>query len=173
MARRSPGAHERRCAGSRAPSPRCSWRSASSRAGYVGFLESPDRATLAFELPRDDWTAALRWIRDDTPTGTYVLADPGHAWKYGTAVRIGAARDVFLEETKDVAMAMYSRDAAHRVTGRIAATQGFTDMTAAALAALAAREGLDVFVTERTLDLPVAHRVGGITVYRFARDGAR
>ena len=143
-----------------------------ARAGYVGFVESPDRPTLAFDLPRDDWATALRWIRDETPTDTYVLADPGHAWKFGTAVRIGAARDVFLEETKDVAMAMYSRAAAHRVTARIVATQGFTDMTAAALAALAAREGLDVCVTERTLDLPVAHRAGAITVYRFARDGA-
>ena len=143
------------------------------RAGYVGFVESPDRATLAFDLPQDDWTEALRWIRDETPTDTYVLADPGHAWKFGTAVRIGAARDVFLEETKDVAMAMYSRDAAHRVTGRIVATQGFADMTAAALTALAAREGLDVFVTERTLDLPVEHRAGAVTIYRFTPDRAR
>ncbi len=143
------------------------------RAGYVGVVESPNRATLAFDLPHDDWTEALRWIRDETPTDTYVLADPGHAWKFGTAVRIGAARDVFLEETKDVAMAMYSRDAAHRVTGRIVATQGFADMTAAALAALAVREGLEVFVTERTLDLPVAHRAGAVTIYRFTPDRAR
>jgi len=135
----------------------------------VGFVESPDRETLALDLPRDDWTTALRWIRDETPKDTYVLADPGHAWKFGTAVRIGAARDVFLEETKDVAMAMYSRDAARRVTGRIAATQGFSDMTAATLTALAAREGLDVFVTERALDLPVAHRAGAVTIYRLAR----
>jgi len=140
-----------------------------ARAGYVGFVESPDRETLALDLPRDDWTTALRWIRDETPKDTYVLADPGHAWKFGTAVRIGAARDVFLEETKDVAMAMYSRDAARRVTGRIAATQGFSDMTAATLTALAAREGLDVFVTERALDLPVAHRAGAVTIYRLAR----
>ena len=144
-----------------------------ARAGYVGFVERPERATLAFDLPHDDWATALRWIRDETPTDTYVLADPGHAWKFGTAVRIGAARDVFLEETKDVAMAMYSRDAAHRVTGRIGATQGFADLPAAAIAALAAREGLDVFVTERALDLPVAHRAGAITVYRLRRSGAR
>lgn len=140
-----------------------------ARAGYVGFVESPERATMAFDLPHDDWATALRWIRDETPKSTYVLADPGHAWKFGTAVRIGAARDVFLEETKDVAMAMYSRDAAHRVTERIVATQGFADMPAATIVALAARERLDVFVTERTLDLPVAHRSGAITVYRFPR----
>ncbi len=140
-----------------------------SRAVYVGFIESPDRPTVAVELPGDDWTTALGWIRDRTPTNTYVLADPAHAWRLGTAVRIGAERDVFLEETKDLAMAMYSRDAAQRVTTRIDSTQGFAGMTPAALTALAAREGLDVFVTERTLDLPVAHRVGGITVYRLVR----
>ncbi len=140
-----------------------------SRAVYVGFIESPDRPTLAVDLPDGDWTTALRWIRDRTSTSTFVLADPGHAWRLGTAVRIGAERDVFLEETKDVAMAMYSRDAAERVTTRIEWTQGFAEMTLEALTALAAREGLDVFVTERTLDLPVAHRVGAITIYRFPR----
>ncbi len=140
-----------------------------SRAVYVGFIESPGRPTLAVTLPDDDWTNALRWIRDHSPTDTYVLADPSHAWRHGTAVRIGAERDVFLEETKDVAMAMYSREAAERVTGRIEATRNFSAFTPEALAALAAREGLDVFVTERTLDLPVAHRVGAITIYRFTR----
>ena len=67
------------------------------------------------DLPGDDWTAALVWVADHTPTDAFVLADPGHAWKYGTAVRIGAARDVYLEETKDVAMAMYSQASAARV----------------------------------------------------------
>ena len=139
-----------------------------SRAAYVGLVESPDRKTFAFDLPQDDWATALRWIREQTPVDAYVLADPGHAWKMGTAVRIGAARDVFLEETKDVAMAMYSRDAAHLVTERIAATQGFADWTPDRFRALAAREGLTVLVSERALDLPVLHRSGAIVVYRLA-----
>jgi hypothetical protein len=138
-----------------------------SRAAYVGFVESPGRQTFAFDLPNDDWTSALRWIREQTPRDAFVLADPGHAWRMGTAVRIGAARDVFLEETKDVAMAMYSRDAALRVTARIAATQGFADWTPDRLRTLAAREGLTVLVSERTLGLPVLHRSGAIVVYRL------
>ncbi len=138
-----------------------------SRAIYVGFVESPGRPTFAFDLPHDDWATALRWVRQQTPADTYVLADPGHAWKMGTAVRIGAARDVFLEETKDVAMAMYSREAAYRVTGRIAATQGFADWPPATLRALAAREGLTVLVSPRRLDLPVLHRSGAVAVYRL------
>ena len=123
---------------------------------------------MALGLPADDWTAALRWIRARTPTDAYVLADPGHAWKMGTAVRIGAERDVFLEETKDVAMAMYSKATADRVRARIGATSGFADMDAAALKTLAGREGLTLLVTERTFDLPVAHRAGAFTVYRLA-----
>jgi hypothetical protein len=139
------------------------------RGVYVGFVESPDRPTLAVDLGESDWDHALRWIRASTPADAFVLADPGHAWKpgMGTAVRIGAARDVFLEETKDVAMAMYSREAAHRVAARIEATQGLDTMPEAALLALAAREGLTVFVTPRTLDLPLLHRAGTVAVYRL------
>ena len=82
---------------------------------YVGFVEHPQRPVLAVNLPADDWTTALRWVADHTPSDAFVLADPGHAWKFGTAVRIGARRDVYLEETKDVAMAMYSLATATRV----------------------------------------------------------
>ncbi|MEZ5421427.1 MAG: hypothetical protein R2708_29375, partial [Vicinamibacterales bacterium] len=141
-----------------------------ARGAYVAFVESPERPTFAFALPDDDWGRALAWIRDTTPADAAVLADPGHAWKpgMGTSVRIGAARDVYLEETKDVAMAMYSRTAAHRVAARIAAAQALATMSAVDLREFAAREGLTVFVTPRTLDLPVAHRAGTIAVYRLA-----
>ncbi len=140
-----------------------------ARGLYVGFVESPDRPTFTFDLPDDDWGRALAWIRTATPAEAYVLADPGHAWKpgMGTAMRIGAARDVYLEETKDVAMAMYSREAAHRVAARIEATQGFDALSADALRAFAAREGLTHLVTTRALDLPLAHRAGTISVYRL------
>jgi len=140
-----------------------------ARGLYVGFVESPERPTFAFELPDDDWRQALAWIRRETPVEAYVLADPGHAWKagMGTAVRIGAARDVYLEETKDVAMAMYSREAAHRVAARIEAAQGLDTMPETDLRALAAREGLTVFVTPRALDLPLLHRAGTVAVYAF------
>ena len=140
-----------------------------ARGLYVGFIESPERPTFAVDLPDDDWGRALAWIRTATPADAYVLADPGHAWKpgMGSAVRIGAARDVYLEETKDVAMAMYSRDAAHRVAARIDATQGLDALSADALRAFAAREGLTHFITTRTLDLPLAHRASTVAVYRL------
>lgn len=137
------------------------------RGVYVGFLESPSRPTLAFDLPDDDWGAALAWVRADTPRDAFVLADPGHAWRFGTAVRIGAERDVFLEETKDVAMAMYSKAAAARVAARIDQVSGFDGLDEAAIQALAGRDGLTVLVTERRLQLPVLHVQGAVRVYRL------
>ena len=100
------GAGRGRGAGRGQRRPRASTSASSStRSGRV----------LAVNLPADDWTTALRWVADHTPPDAFVLADPGHAWKFGTAVRIGARRDVYLEETKDVAMAMYSPATAARV----------------------------------------------------------
>ena len=140
------------------------------RGAYVGFVESPERATFAFTLPDDPWTRALTWVRDSTPRDTFVLADSGHAWKagMGTAVRIGAARDVFLEETKDVAMAMYSRQSAHRVAARIEAAQGFETMTPEALRRLVPAGATAALVTTRVLDLPILHRADGVAVYALS-----
>lgn len=139
------------------------------RGVYVGFVESPDRPLLSATLPDTDWTRALAWVRDTTPTDAFVLADPGHAWQagYGTAVRIAAERDVYLEETKDVAMALYSRDVARTVTARISTAALAVTADAPALAALAAREGLTHFVTTRDVALPLVHTSGRIRVYAF------
>ena len=134
---------------------------------YVGFVEHPGRPTFAATLPGDDWTRALTWVAAHTPREAFVLADPGHAWKFGTAVRIGAERDVYLEETKDVAMAMYAKASADRVQARIDRVAGFERLDEQALSALAREEGLTVLVTERQLRLPVLHVVDSVTVYRL------
>jgi hypothetical protein len=138
-----------------------------TRGAYVGFVESPGRDTLALGLPDDDWATALGWVAGHTPHDAYVLADPGHAWKFGTAVRIGAQRDTYLEETKDVAMAMYSKEAAARVAARIDTVAGFGSLDEAALRSLARRDGLTVLVTERRLQLPILHVQGAVTVYQL------
>jgi hypothetical protein len=137
---------------------------------YVGTVENPARDTLALSLPRNDWTAALAWMREHSPKHAFVLADPGHAWKpgMGTAVRIGAERDVFLEETKDIAMALYSGAVAHQVTARIGPATLAVDGDVGALQALAAREGLTHFVSNRELTLPVLFAAGSTRVYALA-----
>ncbi|MGE3473554.1 MAG: hypothetical protein AB7O28_24640 [Vicinamibacterales bacterium] len=137
------------------------------RGAYVTGVEHSAREAVRVDLPENDWTRALEWIRTRTPREAFVLADPGHAWKpgMGTAVRIGAERDVFLEDTKDVAMALYSRDTAHRVADRIGQAGAAVSGDAAAVTALARQAGLTVLATDRTLDLPELYRSGGIRVY--------
>jgi hypothetical protein len=108
----------------------------------------------------------MAWLRRQ-PLGTHVLADPSHAWRQATSVRVAAGRDVYLEEVKDTAMAMYSRRVAMRVAERIGALGDFGALTPASARALAARFDLDVLVTEATLDLPVAYRNTRFSIYRL------
>ena len=79
---------------------------------------------------------------------TFVLADPGHAWKYGTSVRVAGERDVYLEEVKDVSMALYSREVAMRVLGRIQDAGRFDVITADRALALAMQYDLNYLVID-------------------------
>ena len=118
-------------------------------------------------LADDDWTAAMRWLRQQSPSW-HVLADPGHAWKYGSSVRVAALRDTPLELGKDPAMAMYDAALAGRVAERTAALAGFDDWTTADdVRAVATRYDLDVFIdhTDRRFDLPTLFRTGRFVVY--------
>jgi hypothetical protein len=102
------------------------------------------------------------------PVGTHVLADPGHAWKYGTSARVSAERDVFLEEVKDSAIAIYSRDVALRYNERMRAVGDFDQITAQRVRDLAARYDLDFLVSETGLPLPLAYHNERFRVYRLA-----
>jgi len=135
------------------------------RGAWVMLAEHPERSAVQVGLAATDWNRAMEWIRTDTPPRTHVLAHPGHAWQRGTSVRVAAWRDVFLEEAKDAAFALYSREAAMRFVERVGATQGFADFGAEALGRLGVRYGLDVVVTERTLNLPLLYSNGGFKVY--------
>jgi hypothetical protein len=139
---------------------------AGARGAYVWHVEHPGRALVQYDLPRTDWQDAMDWLQT-TSLATHVLADPGHAWREGVSVRVAAGRDVYLEEVKDTAMAMYSRRVAARVGQRIGALGDFNALTAASARALASRFDLDYLVTSRALDLPVSHRNPGFTIYRL------
>jgi hypothetical protein len=100
----------------------------------------------------------MRWIAAQ-PVNVHVLADPGHAWKYGTSVRVSAGRDVFQEDVKDSAMAIYSRAVAMRVLERGRALGDFERLTTAQARAIAKRYDIDyVVTTDAALDLPVVYR---------------
>ena len=135
-----------------------------SRGAYIMLVERPDRSLFAMRLAESPWEDAMRWVSRQ-PVTTHVLADPGHSWKYGTSVRVSAARDVFLEEVKDSAIAIYSRDVAHRVVERTAAIGDFTTMTPERAHALAATYDVDYLVTEGHLDLPLAYENSRFRIY--------
>lgn len=137
------------------------------RGWYVLFVEHPGRPLAEIGFPADEWTDASRWLRTHTPKDAQLLADPGHAWRYGLSLRVSAERDVLLEEVKDSAIALYGRPIATRVTERTAALGDFPALTADGVRALASRYDLDYLVTERPLPLPEVYRNSRFHVYRL------
>jgi hypothetical protein len=135
-----------------------------ARGTYILQVEFPERTLFAFDVPRSAWTDAMGWLRAQ-PVDTHVLADPGHAWKYGTSVRVMAGRDVYLEDVKDSALAMYSREVAVRVVERMQAIGDFASLTEDGARGLATRFDLDYLVTPAALRLPVAYRNDRFTIY--------
>ena len=135
-----------------------------ARGVFVWHVEHAGSPVIRIGLPHDNWTDAMRWIAG-SPMNTHVLASPGHAWKYGTSVRVSGERDVYLEEVKDLALALYSREVAIRALERIRDVENFDALTAGQLRSLAARYQIDYLVADRALDLPVAYRNDQFTVY--------
>jgi hypothetical protein len=134
------------------------------RGVFVWGTEHAGSPIARIGFPQDNWTDVMQWIAR-TPPDTHVLADPGHAWKYGSSVRVTGERDVYLEEVKDLALALYSRDVAVEALRRIADVRDFDSFTPEQLRVLAARYDLDYLVVERDVDLPVAYRNEQFRVY--------
>jgi hypothetical protein len=137
---------------------------ATARGAYVMLSEHHGAPIMSVRLPSDNWTDAMNWI-SRTPKSSHVLADPGHAWKYGTSVRVAGQRDVYLEEVKDVSVALYSRDVAMRVLGRIEDANGFATMTPDRALALAAQYDLNYLVVDHDMNLPLAYRNAQFRIY--------
>jgi hypothetical protein len=136
------------------------------RGVYVLRIEHPGRPLVQLDLPDDAWTNVSAWLRR-TPVQSHVLADPGHAWRYGSSLRVSAHRDVFLEDVKDGSIAMYTRAIAMRVAERRAALGDSAALTEAAVRRLATRYDLDYFVSEREFALPEVYRNARFRVYRL------
>jgi hypothetical protein len=138
---------------------------ATGRGIYILKVEAR-RPLVQMQLPADAWTDAMSWLSQQ-PASWNVLADPGHAWKYGSSVRVAALRDTVLEAGKDSAMAMYDRSAALRVVERARALAGFDSLSTDQLRTLDARYDVDVVVepADRPLALPVLYRNAGFAIY--------
>jgi hypothetical protein len=134
-----------------------------ARGLWVSLAEARDRPLVAWSLPQNDWTAIVAWA-ERQPRRVHLVADPGHAWRFGTPLRY-AGRDVLLEEVKDTAMAIYSRDSATRVIDRQGALANFATLDAEGARALARHYRLDYLVTVTPMALPEVHREGAFLVY--------
>jgi len=135
-----------------------------TRGAYIMLVERPERALFELRVPASPWEDAMRWVAA-RPRDVHLLADPGHAWKYGTSVRVSAARDVLVEEVKDAALAIYSRDAAARFVDRVTTVGDFPALTADRARDLARRYDLDYLVTEADLPLSVVYRNEQFRIY--------
>jgi hypothetical protein len=136
------------------------------RGYYLLEVLQEDRQLVTRSFPATPWTDAMAWIRAQDGQW-HVLADPGHAWKYGVSVRLAAERDTVLESVKDSALAIYDRNVAARVAERAAALTDFDRLTTARAQRLDAQYHLDVVVVEsaHVLDLPVLYRNTRFVVY--------
>jgi hypothetical protein len=137
-----------------------------TRSAYIKFVKFPERPLAEIGIPDTDWGRAMAWART-TPRESGWIADPSHAFLYGTSLRVAGERDVFVEGVKDAAIGMYERDVAIRTRDRLAEIEPFDGMTPERARALATRYGLDYLVTVQPLDLPLAYFAGALHVYRL------
>jgi hypothetical protein len=140
--------------------------SGSAARGYRVLVIDAGRPLVQWTAGDAGWAEAMAWLRQ-RPAGTYVLADPGHAWKYGTSVRVAALKDTLLETGKDSAMAMYDRRVAMQVAERQARVGNFDALTADDFRALRATYGVDVLVLQhpRTAPFPVLFENDSFAIY--------
>jgi hypothetical protein len=136
-----------------------------ARATYVMQVEFPERPLFDVGL-RGDWGRVAAWAAA-TPPDTGWLADPGHASRYGTSLRMAAGRDVFVEASKDAAIGMYDRAIAMRTRDRIKMVDPYAGLTAARARRLGAELDLDYAISESDMALPIAFQSGAIKVYRL------
>ena len=137
-----------------------------ARGAYIMLVEFPDRRVAQISIADDDWGRAMAWARASEP-GSGWLANPDHAARYGTSVRVAAERDVYVEAIKDGAMGMYDRAVAIRTRDRVDALGDFMTLTPEHAQLVARQYDLDYLVTEGRLDLPLAFSSGAIRVYRL------
>ncbi len=140
-----------------------------ARGAYIMLVEFPDRRVAQITLADNDWGRAMAWARASEP-GSGWLANPDHAARYGTSVRVAAERDVYVEAIKDGAVGMYDRAVAIRTRDRVEALGDFMTLTPEHARLIARQYDLDYLVTEGRLDLPLAFSSGAIRVYRLRAD---
>jgi hypothetical protein len=138
-----------------------------TRAVYFMTIRYPERSIAAIAPPPDPWQDAMRWAQS-TDVRSHWLADPDHAFLYGSSLRVGARRDLFLDASKDPAVALYDRAVAMRVAERSDALADFRTLTPERARELTRRYDLDYLITEAVLPLPLAYQNKRFKVYSLS-----
>jgi hypothetical protein len=134
------------------------------RGSYVAYVRFPERSFAQLDIPDTDWGRAMTWARTSDKSSHW-LADPMHAARYGTSLRVAGHRDVFVEEIKDSAIGMYDREVAMRTKERVQSLQQFAELTPERARDLAARYGITYLISEQPLALPIAYSSEQLKVY--------
>ena len=140
-----------------------------ARGGYVMFVERAGQPLVRTGPALTDWTRVMSWA-SARPVGTHFLAEPGHTGYYGVSLRAASGRDVYLDGIKDVGIAIYSRDVAYDIARRIADLGRFEALDPPRARRLAQRYDLDYLITEKSIDLRLAQRVGRFNIYALDPD---
>jgi hypothetical protein len=136
-----------------------------ARGAFVMLSERSERPLFQVTLPASDWTAAMNWLATQ-PVDVQVMADPGHVLLYGSSVRVAAHRDVVLEDAKDTAVALYSREIAQRVGERRASLADFARLSSERAVTLSRQYEVDYLVTAGSpLPFPVAYANATFRIY--------
>lgn len=162
---------------SRRPHARVSLRAAAvviaalsiGRGAFVMLSEYSERRVFQLTLPASDWTAAMGWLARQ-PVDTHVLAHPGHALLYGSSVRVAAHRDVVLEDSKDTAVALYSRELALRIGERRRSLADFEQLSSTRALAVSLQYQVDYLVTAGApLSFPLVYSNRTFRIYDMRR----
>lgn len=136
-----------------------------ARGAFVMLSEYSERRIFQVTLPASDWTAAMGWLAAQ-PVDAHVLANPGHALLYGSSVRVAAHRDVVLEDSKDTAVALYSRALAMRIGERRTSLADFDQLSSDRAAAVSRQYEVDYLITAGApLSFPVAYKNQTFRIY--------
>lgn len=135
-----------------------------ARGVYLLQVRFPERTMFHAAAPDSPWQQVMRWART-TDKGSHWLAHPNHAFLYGSSLRVAGMRDVFVEGTKDPAVAMYDRAIAMQVSERLPLVSNYDALTADDVLALARRYRLDFMITESALPLKIVYVRPPLIVY--------
>jgi hypothetical protein len=136
------------------------------RGTYIAVTRYPERLVVQLDVRKDDWGAVMAFART-TGKDSGWLADPVHAGRYGTSLRVAGWRDVLVEAIKDGAIGMYDRSFAMRTRDRLRDVGSFAALTAAHARTLAEKYDLDYLVIDREMPMDEAFRSGALRVYRL------